>query len=703
MTNISKEPNVHFGAVYFRKTMPPKEDWERDYKRAQEDGHNMFRHWFPWGAIEVAPGEFDWEDYDTQLDLGAKYNINTIIAEMLVDSPEWLYAKYPHARIEKADGTKRRSEMHVSSATGGHHCMCLDNPEVAEAAESFLINLVNRYKDHPGLYGYDIWNENTFYTPERLCYCPATQQRFREWLKLKYRDIKTLAQAWYRFSYTEWDQVELPRSFEPFPEVFDAISFWNDNAFHWMKWRADLIRKLDPDHPVVSHGNARSFNDIATSCGDDFRGAELSDIYGFTYYYGIACSPFMAVDLIRSASKRKEFWRAEAIGNSDWNRRKTGKGPMLEKEKMSVPENIRLDCMISLSGGARGYINPRWRPLLDGPLFGAFGWYGMDGSRTSRSEMASTIAKWCNDPARSELWAARPVKGEIAILLIEEAQAYGFISSGIENYYNHYYSQCVQGAYNAFLDSNIQCDLIKIDQIDEYQVIYLPYPLALSEEKLEKLRQWIYEGGCLVSEGCFGYFSENGNARTAQPNRGFAEIFGCVENTVSFGVDMWEELTFIAAKEQISGGLYRQSYEITAGKASARYKDGSIACVDNAFGKGRTRFIGTMPGYSYMKNPSEPTRRWIASSLHFADKSPLIEVNQANIVARLWSSENKHYVWVINSREEAAEVVIKLNKDIIKYDEVACIRGEGLLIHKENTISLTAPGRDAVIIELKNK
>lgn len=49
--------------------------------------------------------------------------------------------------------------------------------------------------------------------------------------------------------------------------------------------------------------------------------------------------------------------------------------PMLEKDRMCEPENIRLDCMITLAAEARGYMNPRWRPLLSGPLFDSFGWY----------------------------------------------------------------------------------------------------------------------------------------------------------------------------------------------------------------------------------------------------------------------------------------------------------------------------------------
>ena len=65
-------PQVPFGAVYFRKSNPPREDWARDYAVAAEDGLNTFRHWFMWSAIERAPGRYDWDDCDRQLDLAAE-------------------------------------------------------------------------------------------------------------------------------------------------------------------------------------------------------------------------------------------------------------------------------------------------------------------------------------------------------------------------------------------------------------------------------------------------------------------------------------------------------------------------------------------------------------------------------------------------------------------------------------------------------
>jgi beta-galactosidase len=102
------EPWFRYGAVYFRKSGPPRRDWERDYARAAKDGFNVFRHWFIWGAIEVAPGVYGWEDYDRQLELAEKYGIKTVIAEITHSVPQWLLAERPDLRPTQADGRRGR-------------------------------------------------------------------------------------------------------------------------------------------------------------------------------------------------------------------------------------------------------------------------------------------------------------------------------------------------------------------------------------------------------------------------------------------------------------------------------------------------------------------------------------------------------------------------------------------------------------------
>src|SRR6266446_6945266 len=130
-------PVFPYGAVYFRKSNPPEQDWARDHQTAARIGMNTFRHWFMWSAIEVAPGKYDWRDYDRMMDLAAQNGIAVVIAEFITAAPEWAFRKYPHAHFRASDGSTLGSSIGGSSATGGFPGLCLDNPDVRAAAETF--------------------------------------------------------------------------------------------------------------------------------------------------------------------------------------------------------------------------------------------------------------------------------------------------------------------------------------------------------------------------------------------------------------------------------------------------------------------------------------------------------------------------------------------------------------------------------------
>ncbi len=113
-----RSPVFPYGAVYFRKSNPPGEDWERDYKTAAELGVTVMRHWFMWASIEVAPGVYDWSDYDRQMDLAAANGIKTIIGEISNTAPEWMGELYPAGRTVSSDNSVATPGFSGSSATG---------------------------------------------------------------------------------------------------------------------------------------------------------------------------------------------------------------------------------------------------------------------------------------------------------------------------------------------------------------------------------------------------------------------------------------------------------------------------------------------------------------------------------------------------------------------------------------------------------
>ena len=191
------DPVFPFGAVYFRKSNPPEQDWERDHKTAAQMGVNVFRHWFLWASIETSPGKYDWRDYDRMVELEAQNHIKVVIAELTSGrAPEWMWDKYPQARVTSSQGNEVFPSVDNSSATGNAP-MCLDNEDVKDAAGKFLTALVERYRANPAVMGCDVWNEGCV----QECFCQATQAKFREWLKAKYGTLEALegrgiATAW---------------------------------------------------------------------------------------------------------------------------------------------------------------------------------------------------------------------------------------------------------------------------------------------------------------------------------------------------------------------------------------------------------------------------------------------------------------------------------------------------------------------------
>lgn len=696
----AKAPVFPYGAVYFRKSNPPPDDWARDHQTAAEVGMNIFRHWFMWSAIELAPGTFDWSDYDRMMDLAYKNGIRVVIAEQVTAAPEWAFRKFPHARILGSDGTVVHSTISESSATGGFPGLCLDNPDVRALAENFLTTLIARYRTHPALFGYDVWNENTSFggsSARMYCYCNATKQRLRDWLRNRYGNLDKAARTWKRYSFATWDDVGPPHSFSGYPDSLDWLEFRIDNAYDLYDWRLRLFRKLDPGHRITAHGVAGTLDDLPSSSHNEWRSAERVDIYGVTWIAARKGNEpwkqYHAMDLVRSGSRGKPFWHAEAQGGPLWMQPQVIGRP---KDDGRIPdaEDVRIWNLISCAGGAKGILYCRWRPLLDGPLFGAFGPFAMDGSMTPRAEMAGKIARWAN--AHADIWKSNPVKGDVGLLFIPESEIFNYVQQGSTEFYNH--SIC--GAYQAFFDSNIQPDFVSLDDIAEYKLIYLPYPVMLKKETAAKLRSYVENGGTLISEGLPGYFGDHGHVGTAQPNYGLDEVFGARETSVEFMPDISDQMQFQLNGSKLYGRYFRQAYKAIGGTEAGQYSDGMTAAVQNKFGKGRTLLIGTFPGAGYYLHHDPATKDAFAALLKIAGITQTAKIDDTRVQARLHRGAGGAYLWVTNPTREERTVNIELSPEAGSYNSGEDLWGSRQVSFQGKQISINLPGRDAAVITL---
>jgi beta-galactosidase len=382
----------------------------------------------------------------------------------------------------------------------------------------------------------------------------------------------------------------------------------------------------------------------------------------------------------------------------------------LEDGRSSDDKDVRVWSMIDMTAGATGILFTRWRPLLDGPLFGAFGPMGMDGSVTPQAEMASKLARWTN--THGDVWKSRPVKGDVGIVFVQESDDFSVVQgsgggggrgggrgAAGEGGGGANYVQSAQGAYQAFFDSNIQADFVGIDDIGEYPMIYLPYPEMLKKATADKLRDYVAKGGKLVSEGCPGYFGDGGTVGVVQPNLGLDQLFGARETYVQFTPDILGKLTLTVRDKQIGGQYFLQEYKLAGGQAAGQYGNGHIAAVENTTGSGKTLLIGTFPGGSYFRNHAEGTREFFAGLLPWAGIRQQVQSSDAAVKARLHKGAGGTYLWVINPTRTARNVKLLLPSayqravDVWQETSHPTISG--------NTVAVTVEDRNAAVIRLE--
>ena len=691
-----------YGAVYFRKSNPPAEDWARDHATAAQVGMNTFRHWFLWSAIEVAPGRYDWADYDRMMDLAHANGLKVVIAEFTTCAPEWAFRRYAAAKYTASDGSTASSTIGASTAVGGFPGLCLDNLEAQAAAERFLTALVLRYRSHPALLGYDIWNENSYDGggPKKMnCYCEATKRKLREWLRAKYGSLETLGKTWGRYSYETWEDVEPPGELGPFAESLDWLEFRIDDAFRLLKWRVDLFRRLDPRHLICAHGVAGTLESLPSSAHNEWRSAELMDVWGLTWVasrHGNApWLQFQAMDLARSGAKGKPFWHAEAEAGPLWMQPQVIGRPR-EDGRQPDAQDVRIWNLISCAAGARGILYPRWRPLLDGPLFGAFGPFAMNGSMTPRAEMAGKVAKWAN--AHAEVWKSRPVQGDVGLVFVPESELFNYAQQGG----TEFYAQSIRGAYQAFFDANIQADFVALQDIDAYKLVYLAYPVMLKRATAERLKDYVRRGGTLICEGLPGYFGDHGRAGTVQPGVGMGldELFGAREKVVEFDPDLSEQMTFEVNGSTVYGRYFRQDYELHGGMAAGQYSNGNMAAVANDYGQGRTLLMGSFPGAGYTLHHGAATKELFAGFLKLAGLAPQVRIDEATVQARLHREPGGGggVLWVTNPTRTEKKVTVTLAAG--DFQTAEDVWGGVAIGVQGRELTMTVAARDAVVARL---
>ena len=599
---------IPFGSQYYRAPTPLAESWEADLTAIKNYGFNTVKLWVQWRRNMPKENLFDFGDIDALMAICERLGLKAVLNIICDVASAWFYKKYPDSLMITADGRKLYPQTVSCRQIGGAPGPCLHHKAGTDIRRSFIEAAALRYRDHPALLCWDLWNEPELTCgiarePElknMVCYCDESVNEFRKWLKSRF-SLEELNARWGR-NYGEWDEVEPPRSTGTFADMVDWREFFGLTLAAENAMRAEAVRRFDDTHPVMVHTVPLPHFNFMNTGSDEYLLARDTDWFGNS----IGSEAFPAV-VTTSAAPGKRVINSEihACG-----------GDIMSHPGTLGLEEVKSHIFRPLGRGIKGFLFWQYRPERLGKESPAWGLVNMDGGETESVKNAAKINDALQKNAQ-KLLSAFPKSAKIAVLNSTSSQTFLWeISGGTDLHY-----RSVFGAFKALYDAQYNVDIIsdhrlKAERLAGYEVLYFPAPYFIDQKTADVLREFVFSGGTLISECLFGGVSgETGLYSTVMPGFGFDEVFGCKQISSAtaasfvsaYGADYSKSeenrsaVFFTDTNGNTARGYYfREDYEPLSAKVIARYDAEGIkgaAATVNDFGKGRAVIIGTLPAY----------------------------------------------------------------------------------------------------------
>ena len=563
-------------------------------------------------------------------------------------------------------------------------------------------------------------------TKVEFCYCNHTMNRFREYLKSKYdSDLESLNTAWYR-TFGSWSQVEPPRFgtiisyadyldwvYEFIPhKIADDLAMKSESLRNGFGIERDVVITAHSSNPsligtpfddygmaddwLMSESLRTAFSSSKMSApkkrspkkGKAFslfgksepqnegasepeRDSELatSAFYGSSFYPIFPGGSYGGRDNILgtlaytgaySASGRKGFFVGEL---------QAGQGTSGMTINTQVTPAHHRDWIWSLiAHGAKSISVYAYYPMNTGYESNGFGLVNLDGTPTERAVATGKIAQVVSKHQKL-LAHSMPEPAQVAVLYNPVAYYLGGNLGGPGGSILH----STRGIYGAIYTANpsVPVEFIHSSDVErgmllknQYKLLILPFPLALSNATAQAIMRFIDAGGAVAAEARVGWTDALGAASPRIPGLGLDAYFGAHEKELrpinadraqdfkyTFNEDAYKALVGLEVPSNTFEEVLEKDAE--SAKVVATFEDGAPAVVVNEReGGGKTMLIGSSIGLpSRYENAN--ARKVIASLLDWAGVVTLVRnVTDGgdNFVPRVIQSEKEGYTLIAINR-----------------------------------------------------
>ena len=239
---------------------------------------------------------------------------------------------------------------------------------------------------------------------------------------------------------------------------------------------------------------------------------------------------------------------------------------------------------------------------------------------------------------------------------------------------------------NQFNADVLSTEFLLEQDLTPYKVIYYPFPYYMEDAVAERLKQFVLDGGTLISEAFFGGVCESTGLHSYRlPGLGFDDVFGVREGLRTSGSTVFDaylesggvaagnvdrtpmrmeaDLWMIRQGERVWGYRFAEELIPTHAEVLARFEDGRVAITQATYGQGKAIMVGTLAAYWSGVEPSQAADRLVCSLVALGDVRPEISADLPGTRVDLLSDgHDAAFLVATSDREDAAEFQIELGR-----------------------------------------
>ena len=541
---------------------------DEDLNNIKELGANIIRIGdFAWSVFEPRDGEYHFELFDEVIKKAKEKDLKIMMGIPSATMPAWLYKKDPTIMSVSKEGYRQ--------PYGARRGYCFNSDYYFEKVRALTKAIVTHYKDEDAVIAFQIDNELGHEGSDE-CYCDNCQNKFRKYLKNKYKNIDELnnrmGTTFWSQNYNGFDEINVPKkAFQPQnPSLcLEYSRFRAYSAERYLKMMADTAREIS-DKPITHDFSGGTYNKME----NPFEISKFLDFVSYNNYpvwggqkHALSDSDLgFTLDYVRGF-KKQLFCITEGIMGAQGHD-VIGAAPK--------PDEAKKWALDATKHGAESTIFFRYRGFTKGAEQYCFGIIDADNEKRRRFYETKSFFKEAKDIKvecpKSDVCMIYDYDSKESMKIQKQSGAYD------------YERECMK-LYNQFFRRNMNVDIIQsTDDFNGYRYVVLPYMIIMSDDFKERLKKYVNNGGTLIS-----------TPRTAWKDTDNNLVFG---KRIPVGLDdllggkleehesLLEGITRPLVYKDLKGeaSVFAEMYTLTSAKPIIDY-------TDNPFGKFAAAFV----------------------------------------------------------------------------------------------------------------